>query len=239
MKLISSILLYIVSGFIANIAFSQPADLEIASIEGLTEQEVARIVLPQIYQKIGKKITIHPLPANRAQYEANEGIKAGEALRIYTYGDENKNQIRVPTPYYSLDTAVFSLKKNQITINDKNDLAKYKIGKIIGVKHTNNITRGLQKVYNSKSTDRLFQQLLIGNIDIALTNFSNGKSKMNKAKFSEIEVVNPSLEQLDLFHYLHKSHQNLVEPINQIIKQLKTNGELAKMLSQAEKIIIE
>jgi polar amino acid transport system substrate-binding protein len=238
-KLISVLLIFLFFFCIPHLALAQKTEYEFASIEGLAEQEIARIVLPQIYQKMGETISITPLPANRAQYEANEGIKAGETLRIFSYGIENINLIRIPTPYYYLYTAAFSLKSNQVIVIDKNDLKKYKVGKVSSVKHTENITKGLNKVYNSNSTESLFQQLLLGNIDLALTNLSNGELMSQKSKFLEIQVVNPSLDKLNLFHYVHKSHQELVKPINLTIKQLQANGELAKMLAQAEEKILK
>ncbi|MEW6992355.1 substrate-binding periplasmic protein [Colwelliaceae bacterium 6441] len=226
--------LYLIISFSVN-----SADYDFASIEYLTEQEIARIVLPQVYQRIGREISISPLPANRAQYEANSGIKDGEALRIFNYGLENKNLIRVPTPYYYLNTTVFSLKGKQITLTNKADLAHYKIGKVSGVKHTENITKGLSKVYNSTSTKHLFQQLLLGNIDIALTNLSNGLLTIKHNQFQKIEVINPSLEKLDLYHYIHKDHKYLVNPINMVILQMKESGELNKIIKEAETITLK
>lgn len=82
---------------------------DFASIELLIEQEVGRIVLTQVYENIGINITISPLPGKRAQYVANTGMKDGEIMRIWTYGDENPNTIRVPTPYYYLETMPFVL----------------------------------------------------------------------------------------------------------------------------------
>lgn len=241
-KFFNPIFIFILSLFLPYVAFSQipgsEYEYEFASIEGLAEQEVARIVLPQIYKLIGKEITITPLPANRAQFEANSGIKAGESLRIYTYGIENQNQIRVPTPYYHLYTSVFSLKNSHLKVSNKNDLKKYKVGIITGVKHTENITKGLEKVYNSNNTKHLFQQLVLGNIDIALTNLSDGELMIKQERFTNIQVLNPSLTKLGLFHYIHKNHKDLIEPINNKIKQLQANGELAKIIAQAEKQVL-
>ncbi len=239
LKAILIIILFFSMVSIPTIVNAQKVKYEFASIENLAEQEIARIVLPKIYQTINKKISIIPLPANRAQYEANTGIKAGEALRIYTYGLENKEVIRVPTPYYHLFTSVFSLAKNKINISNKSDLKKYKIGKVIGVKHTNNITQGLTNVYNSKNTVHLFQQLLLGNIDVALTNQVDGELTIKQNNLLGIKLINRSLAKLDLFHYIHKNHKNLVKPINETIKKLKANGELAKMFAQAEEIILK
>lgn len=71
---------------------------------------MGRIVLTQVYKNIGINITISPLLGKRVQCSANSGIKDGEIMRIWTYGEENLNTIRVPTPYYYLETMPFVLK---------------------------------------------------------------------------------------------------------------------------------
>ncbi|WP_206483906.1 transporter substrate-binding domain-containing protein [Thalassotalea sp. G2M2-11] len=212
----------------------QPLKLNFASIAKLGEQEVASIVLPQIYQQIQQPISITPLPANRAQHEANRGIKDGEILRIYSYGEETPNVIRVPTPYYYFTTAAFSRKNTSITINRPADLAHYRIGVVRGVKHTENATKKLSNVSLSNSTRELFHQLSIGNIDIALTSFQDGQFLIKQLGNDKFKVVHPALVYESLFHYLNKKHEKLVTPINQVIKRLKATGELEKMLIQAQ-----
>ncbi len=94
---------------------------------------MGRIVLTQVYKNIGINITISPLPGKRAQYVANAGIKDGEIMRIWTYGDENPNTIRVPSPYYYLETMPFVSKKSDISILKKEDLAKYRLTKSVAL----------------------------------------------------------------------------------------------------------
>lgn len=240
-KFIFSLYIFILSLFLPNWALAQTVkyEYEFASIENDAIQEVIQIVLPKIYQTIDKKIIITPLPAKRAHYEANAGIKDGETLRIYSYGDENTNLIRVPTPYYSFSTAVFSLKSSQVIINDLNDLKQYKVGKVSGIKHLEDITKGFKNLYDSKNVEKVFQQLVLGNIDVALVTLFEGELLLNKAKFSEIQILAPSLVKLDLYHYIHKNHEDLVEPINNAIKQMKVSGELAKIIAQAKKAILK
>jgi ABC-type amino acid transport substrate-binding protein len=124
--------------------FNATIQLNLASIELLIEQEVGRIVLPKIYNNIGITVEVTPFPGNRAQYAADSGMQDGEIMRIATYGNEALNTIRVPTPYYYLETMPFVLKNSDIVINSKQDLAQYRVAKIRGVKHTNNITKGLK-----------------------------------------------------------------------------------------------
>ena len=210
-----------------------------ASIELLIEQEVGRIVLTQVYKNIGIDITISPLPGKRAQYVANSGLKDGEIMRIWTYGDENANTIRVPSSYYYLETMPFVLKNSDISILKKQDLAKYRLTKIRGVKHTNNITQGLKNIYEMSSTEDMFKLLLSGKVDVVLTNTSDGNLALERLGLSNIVSMEKPLTRLPLYHYIHKKNKNLVQLVDQEILRMKGNGELASLIQQAEKSIVQ
>jgi polar amino acid transport system substrate-binding protein len=209
-----------------------------ASIELLIEQEVGRLVLPQIYKNIGIDITITPLPAPRAQLLANTGKSDGEIMRIWTYGEENNQMIRVPTPYYYLETMPFSLATRQLDIHDKDDLKQYKLAKIRGVKHTNNITKGLAHVYKVNNTENMFKILQKGIVDVALTNTLDGKLMLKRLGYHNIIPAVKPLAVLPLYHYVHLKHKKLVPLINQEILRLQKNGELNVLIKQAEQKVI-
>ncbi|MFT5755845.1 MAG: polar amino acid transport system substrate-binding protein [Alteromonadaceae bacterium] len=209
-------------------------EYEFASIEHLIEQEVGRIVLPQMYRNIGIDITITPLPAKRAQFLANTGAKDGEIMRIETYGDENTHTIRVPTPYYYLETMPFILKGSNVDIHRKEDLSKYKLAKIRGVKHTNNITKGLTNVYEMNSTANMFRMLQNEKVDVVLTNTLDGNLILEKLGYDNIVSINNALAVLPLYHYIHEKNKALVPLIDQEILRLKKSGELKKLIKLAE-----
>ncbi|AAZ26571.1 substrate-binding periplasmic protein [Colwellia psychrerythraea] len=212
---------------------------DFASIELLIEQEVGRIVLKQIYKNIGINITISPLPGNRAQHFANTGINDGEIMRIWTYGDENPNTIRVPTPYYYLETMPFVLKSSKISILLKEDLAKYRLTKIRGVKHTNNITKGLTNIYEMSSTDDMFKLLLSGKVDVLLTNTLDGNLALERLGLRNVASMEKPLVRLSLYHYIHKDNKVLVPIVDKEIQRMKSNGELATLILQAEKSVFQ
>lgn len=214
------------------------ADFQFAAIERLVEQEIGKIVLTEIYQQLGFSIEISSFSGNRAQFEANSGQKAGEIMRIFSYGAENKNLIRVPTPYYSLVTSAFIRKDSKIKITKASHLNGHKIARVRGVKHTNNITRDLPNVSDSNSTEAIFKLLLQGNVDIALTNYIDGIEVLKRLKLENEIITGQPLAELKLYHYLHKDHQAQVSKVDNMIKQLKKNGELAKIVKSAERTIL-
>ena len=100
--------------FWAHYSFGQT--LHFVSIEHLAEQQIGTIVMPQIYQKLGIDIWIIPLQGLRAEHQAVTGKVDSEFMRIYSYGNENPNLIRIPTPYFQLETMAFTKASRGLTM---------------------------------------------------------------------------------------------------------------------------
>ena len=214
-------------------------NLQLVSIENLVEQDVGRLIMREIYTRTGIEATIEPLPGKRAQAEVETGRRDGEIMRIFDYGEQLKNVIRVETPYYQLKTMVFKRKINPLKIESATDLSKYKIVVVRGVKHTELITKGLKKVYKVKSTEQMMKFLKAGRADIAITSKLDGEIFIKKENFKSITQAGRPLAVFELYHYLLKEHKEIALKIDQQIKVLKKNGELKKIISQAENRVIK
>jgi len=234
MKAYSCLLIFLL--FTTNQSIAE--EYHFVSIENLIEQEVGRLIIPEIYKKIDIKVKITPLPGMRAQFMATSGKRDGEIMRIWTYGQENQTTIRVPTPYYYLETMGFIHKDSGIVINSKEDLAKYKLVKVRGVKHTNNISNGMPNVYNLNNTEAMMKFLAAGRCDIALTNTVDGMLAIKKNGLTNIVPIHKPLAFLNLYHYIHEDHKDLVPKVDAVIKKMKASGELDKIIKNAESQII-
>lgn len=236
-RAISCAIVTLVSFFVTSPAFTQ--DYSFAAIRGLIEQDVGRLIMPKVYEKLGFTIDIEPMPGDRAQKEATSGEKDGEIMRIFTYGEENPTTIRVPTPYYQLETMGFVHRDSSIVINSKEDLANYRLVKVRGVKHTNNISSGMPDVHNIKNTTNMMEFLHRGRADIALTNTVDGILVLKQMGYSHIIPLGQPLAVLDLFNYIHEDHAELVPVVDAVIKDMIATGELAEVIKNAEEKIIE
>lgn len=214
-------------------------DYSFASIELLIEQEIGRIVLPQIYRNVGITINIQPLPGKRAQYVANSGVLDGEIMRIWSYGKDNLNTVRVPTPYYYLETMPFVLNSTNIKVHSIEELSNLRLTKVRGVKHTNIITRDVDELYDVSSTEDMFKLLLGKKVDVALTNTLDGHLVLKRLGLNNITPMKQPLATLPLYHYIHKKNKHLVPLIDAEIKRMKKNGELAYLIAAAEQHIFK
>ncbi|AOT10832.1 substrate-binding periplasmic protein [Pseudoalteromonas luteoviolacea] len=207
------------------------------SINYLIEQEVGKVVLTEVYKQLDINITITPLPGKRAQFEAKTGMKNGEIMRIFSYGEETPTTIRVPTPYYYLETTAFVRKDSNINIRTAADLQQYHIVKVRGVKHTNNITKGLKHVEDMDTTAQALKLVSKGLADVALTNKTDGLIYLKKLGINNV-THSPSLAVLDLYHYIHESQQHLVPLVNNKLIEMKESGELARLIKSAEQQVM-
>jgi ABC-type amino acid transport substrate-binding protein len=132
--------------------------------------------------------------------------------------------IRVVTPYYYLEKMPFSLKERQLIIHEIDDLKKYKLAKICGVKHTSNITRGLSEIYEMNK----------GLVDVVLTNTLDGELTLDRLGYKNIVPTSRPLALLPLYHYINKNQETLVPIINQEILRLQESGELKKLIELTE-----
>ncbi len=126
-----------------------------------------------------------------------------------------------------------------VVINSKEDLKRYRLAKVRGVKHTNYITLNMTHVHNVDSTEQMMQVLNLGHVDVALTNTLDGIQVLEKLGLNNIKPLDKPLADLELYHYIHKKHENLVPKINVIIMQMKKTGEMQRLITDAEHYVIK
>jgi ABC-type amino acid transport substrate-binding protein len=202
------------------------------------EQEIGVYILPRVYEKLGLKIEIIPMPGKRAQRSLEEGLVDGEVMRIYTYGEEVPGVVRVEPAYFSLETTPYVRSDSGIRVNSADDLRKYRLVKVRGVKHTENITAGMDRVYSLDSPEQMFRYLEYGRADIALANSSNWKFLLTRMGCDNLVPAGPALQKLLLYHYISKRHIILAHKVGEVLKQMKESGELDQLIQEAEENIL-
>ncbi len=215
------------------------SDYEFASIENLIEQRVGAEVLRKIYKNLDIDITVTPMKAERAELEATAGLKDGEALRIFNYGNEHPSVIRVPTSYYQLNTMAFFKAGNSVSIKSISDLKRYRVAYIKGVKHTDAIIEQLgNKVRDVDNTTEMMRLINNGRIDIGIISRADGLNTIKELGLTTIDSIKQPLSTLNLYHYLHISNTDLVEPVNNMIVNMKDSGTLQKLIEETRNRLI-
>ncbi|WP_157980681.1 substrate-binding periplasmic protein [Aliidiomarina taiwanensis] len=171
------------------------------------------------YQHIGYDIRLLPMPYARSFYESNRGIILdGELARTEVAAHQAPDMIRIPVPIDESAAAVFT-NDPHFYPNDWADLH----GKRIDVlKGTSIIIGRLGDLpYNTVTTlEQAFLRLNSGRSDALIAPGSIAQEVLNNMQVSGIYRVTPDLETWLVYHYIHKRHENLVEPLTQALQQV-------------------
>lgn len=224
-------IIVITSIAVAGEVYQPAAQYRFASIEGLAEQDVGRFLLPEIYNKLGIEISIKTLPARRAENSVHSGAMDGEIMRIWEYGIQNPELIRVEPPYYQLRTVAFS--RPGIIISHKSDLEKYRLVKVRGVKHTDLITEGMDNVHTVNNTALMMTFVLNGRADVALTSWADGVRTLAIMGEKSFSASQP-LAFHPLYHYLNPKYEVLAQELQDVIVEMNGSGELQERSKFAE-----
>lgn len=221
----------VVGVFAACAAHAQ--EVHLARNEKATEQAIAALIVTDIYKRSGLTAKIQPMPGARANAVSTGGEKDGEVGRITAYFVKNPALVKVEPAYYYITTTVFAKADRNISVTSKDDLAKYKIGIIRGVQHTETATQGLSGVQVVNDAEQLYQMLDAGRFDIALDAGVNGPYVTKKLGLTGIKAVG-DIAKLDLFMVLNGSKKDIAAKLGATVKSLKDSGELEKIAKKHE-----
>ncbi|MGY5452850.1 substrate-binding periplasmic protein [Agarivorans sp. MS3-6] len=218
----------------ASSALKATESVHFAAIEHLFEQKVGIAVLNTVYNKLGISLKVSSLPAKRAQSAAVNGLVDGEVMRVWSYGEQTANMIRVPTPYYSLESTAFYLSTKKASVATLSDLSNCKVAIVRGVKHSADLTATSDKVVELDSTDKALGFMLKQRADLVLTNKLDGIVALQRMGVEKQVSYSRPLAFFPLYHYIHESRAELVPLVDEELKKLIASGEVAQIILQTE-----
>jgi polar amino acid transport system substrate-binding protein len=197
-----------------------------STAEESTIQDISIQVLTEAYHKIGYDIQVRRLPNRRSLLAANRGTVDGEISRIKGINNRFGNLIRIPIAINFLEGQAFS-KKTHLTIKNWNDLPKYKLLCVRGVKF---VEAKLQKLnipchFVNLFTDAV-KMLQINRYDIAIFPKINGITAIKKARIKNVKPIGKPLSQINLYHYLHSKNKSLITSLRKTLEEMNANGRI-------------
>ena len=178
--------------------------------------------IEQAYKKIGYNIKLHQLPSLRAIQESlNNNTYDGELGRVKEAEKILVNHIRIKVPIFKLKIRAFYIDEN-IKINNKKDLDKYKFGFVRGSLLVES-NFDISKAQALKDHYQCFDMLKAGRLEVIVTEeqFINGpwaKDIKDRIKISE-----NSLTEHNVYHFLHKKHEALVAQLTKAFSEVTGN----------------
>lgn len=206
--------------------------LRIARIENIPDQFVGGEILKVVYSRLNIAIELVDMPAMRAIVESSRGTLDGEVHRNIHVLEQYPSLVIVRPAINSIEPSVFS-KNFDFTVQGWNSIKDYNIGIVRGVGTSEDGTKGMQKVQATTSLGQLMQMLAGDRIDIAVSDSFSGLVVVKELGLEQkIKILAPPLQKVEIYHYLHESHRDLVPKVERVLREMQSSGELSLLRKQ-------
>lgn len=194
-------------------------------------------IYTEAFKELGYIFQYKMYPSKRSSYMANQGEVDGEPQRIYEYGRQYPNLIRVEEPIFINKTVVFAITRDiQLesleTLRESHYRVEYLAGSLWSKNHLKplvpperlssvpTITQGFKKLELKRSD--LFIALQVPSLEALYS------QEFADSPIRPIAVVGRNLS----YPYLHKSHTELAPRLAEVLKKMKEDGRYDQIMRE-------
>ncbi len=213
-----------------NITLSQ------GKLEPVLFKLTARRVLTKAYAGIGKRVVFESFPEQRSIVAANKGVTDGELVRIGGLQDKFPNLIQVPVLITKNEILAFAKHPN-FKIEGWLSLRGYDVSFPFGAQLVELKTQGM----NTESVTSIDQGLI--KLNAGRSDFFIGtigfQCSIKRLNLTDIKALNPPIDTVNMFHYLHKRHKDLAEKLAKELARMQESGEMESIQKQSKKDFLD
>ena len=197
--------------------------VEVAVIEDVPSTCAALRVVEAAYQELGISVDTLEVPSRRALFLAEQGRVDADLFRAPMVGEEKEDLIRVPYPLLQGRLmAVFP----EPNVGDEPEFA----GKRVAVRRGVLIAeRTAEKLNMDLARTRSYEQSLNllehRRVDMALISHIEDGSPLSESEWARFHIHPEPVAPFTLYHYLHRRHAHLAEPLAEIMEKQSVERE--------------
>jgi ABC-type amino acid transport substrate-binding protein len=222
-------------------AASAQTVLRISRLDNVPDQFLGGEMLVEVYKRLGITVQFVDLPAKRSLLESSEGRVDGEVQRILAVQDQYPTLVAVQPSFNFIEPSGFVRSGSSLRLQGWQSLAPHSIGIVRGVGSSERGTQGMRAVEAVTTMENLMQSLDAGRFEVAVNDRFSGLLVLRRLGLEgKVQPVDPPLERIPLYHFLHERHRELVPKVAQVIRDMQARGELDKLRKQVmEKMLAE
>ncbi len=211
------------SEIVLNSAFDEPLTTD--NSNGVLDK-----VATEVFRRIGYKLIIKRLPAERGLRDANRGLIDGELGRIGGLNHTYTGLVQVPEKLVDMHFVAFSRKMNVLQ-SGWQSLSGKNIAFITGWKIFESNSPSSAAVTKTKNASQLFKLLERDRADYVLFNRWAGRHMVKKLKLKDVVELNPPLATREMFIYLNKKHSHLIPQLTEALAKMKADGSYSQHMN--------
>ncbi|HEY2977934.1 MAG TPA: transporter substrate-binding domain-containing protein [Burkholderiaceae bacterium] len=196
----------------------------------MPDQFLGGEILVAVYKRLGITVEFMDLPAKRSLLESSEGRADGEVQRILAVQDQYPTLIPVQPSFNFIEPTAFVRKGISLRVEGWKSLAPHSIGIVRGVGSSERGTQGMRAVEPVTTMENLMQSLDAGRFEVAVNDRFSGLLVIRRLGLEgKVQPLEPPLEHIPLYHFLHERHRDLVPRVGQVIRSMQASGDLDRV----------
>ena len=208
----------------------------ISAVDGSTSSLLCIPVVREAYKRIGYEIDITRFPGKAALEKSNAGEVDAELQRIDGISSKYPNLIQIHIPVNYLQGSAFATNA-AFPVNGWYSLKPYRIGIVKGILFAQQGTEGMD-VKAADSYQDLFLLLDRAEVDVIVVTRIKGLVAIRDQKVKGMKELEGLLEQMFLYHYVHKKNKALVPGLEKAFKQMLIDGTIRRLRDEALKNLL-
>lgn len=198
---------------------AQGADLQLYLIPNTPAHVEAWHAIQAAARRAGVGVTMRALPPQRGMVMANQGALDGAIGRTMLAARDFPDLVPVPEPVFLYAPSAYSYKQLDVS-GGWAALGKHTLCVRRGYTLVEERTRTLQRQRMDDDAS-LLRMLRRGGCDVAIMDRNNTTAKAALATDHDLHLLQPALEEVPLYLFLHKRHAALVPRLSEALRRLK------------------
>jgi len=209
-----------------------PKKIVLSRLVNVPDQMVGGEILKVVYAKLGITVEFLDVEAKRALALSSAGDVDGEIQRVAAVAQQYPTLLQLKPAINYIEPAVFTTGLD-FTVNGWSSIKDYQIGIVRGVGSSEAGTSGMPNVYRATSLEELVRMLDRERFDLLVTDLFSGKVEIRRQHLdSRIRPLQPPLERIYIYHYLHERHRALVPRVEAVLREMTESGELERLRAE-------
>jgi polar amino acid transport system substrate-binding protein len=200
--------------------------LVFARIVDSPHTELGMRILGEAYGRLGVKVEFRLMPGARALRSSDNGITDGELFRVNGMAAKYGNLIQVPIHIGRTDFVAFT-RRQVVPFAGYDSLKPLRLAFRRGMKIVENGTADMER-YMVSDPIQAFHMLDRGRVDVVIENRLAGLKTLRDLGIRKVAVLEPPLHDEPLYHYVHRSHADLVPKLTVVLEEMYRDGEIRR-----------
>jgi len=194
-------------------------------------------ILKEAYQRLGIEFIVKEYPSKRSLLSVNSGEIDGELHRVSSLQDKFPNLREIKVPIVKLEWVIYS-KKYNFVVEGIESIKPYSISTRRGIVRGEKIVAKAKGHLLVNSWPQVLLTLEKDRVDLALISKLTAL-KILKDNPIDVYELKPPLDEIYLYHYLHKKNEKLIPKITKVLKEMELSGEIQAIWDQVKKNLIK